>query len=347
MAEAGKRTVDKMTQLNKRTWWHILVWLSFFAFVFSITSYFLSLEKALIIALKETVYLLFIYLLTYFTIFPKFYKNIRQYLIISLLVTIVTAISYVILDNFLVDVFKHDTREGPPHIFLFLKFFMSNSFMFFVATSIRLMEHTSRLRENEKLLTEEKLQTELKLLKAQINPHFIFNALNNIYSLTYMQSKNAPDSVLKLSEMLRYVFYDCSKDRVNLDSEIGYIENFNAFQQMKSDHIQNISITKGKGLNNTQIAPMLFVPFVENAFKYSRIEEEETAYVKIEINKVDDVVIFNVENSVPAENKPMSGSGTGIKNVQNRLDIIYPGQHELKIKEEDGKYVVNLRIGEL
>jgi LytS/YehU family sensor histidine kinase len=222
---------------------------------------------------------------------------------------------------------------------------MAVSFIFVVGTSAQLIEQTNRLKENEKLLTEEKLKTELQLLKAQINPHFIFNALNNIYSLTYMQSGNAPESVLKLSEMLRYVFYDCSMDRVPVTSEIRYIENFNAFQQMKSPYIQNISLQTDLGYGSIEIAPMLFIPFIENAFKYSRIEEIEEAYVTIVIKNESGKLIFAIENSVPGNNKPKPGSGMGIKNVKHRLKIIYPQNHILTINESEEKFNVSLSIG--
>nr|MDA3852684.1 GHKL domain-containing protein [Bacteroidales bacterium] len=145
-------------------------------------------------------------------------------------------------------------------------------------------------------------------------------------------------------EMLRYVFYDCSKDKVHLSAEIKYMENFTAFQQMKSENKQNISITNDSGMASLGIAPMLFIPFIENAFKYSRIEEDEKAYVTIAINKKNHHLIFAIQNSVPHDNKPMSGSGTGIKNVEHRLAIIYANKHQLDIQEKENTYTVNLSI---
>ena len=225
-----------------------------------------------------------------------------------------------------------------------MRVFFTTSFVYFIATSVNLFAYNQRLIENERLLNKEKLETELKLLKAQINPHFIFNSLNNIYSLTYMKSNNAPEAVLKLSEMLRYVFYDCSKERVFLSSEIKYIDNFIAFQQMKSDHKQNITLKSDLGVNNIEIAPMLFIPFIENAFKYSRIEETKDAYVRIGIEKINKKLLFVIENSFEEGNKPMQGSGTGIKNVQHRLSIIYPEKHTLTISGKDNKFCVELII---
>ncbi|MCY1719911.1 sensor histidine kinase [Prolixibacteraceae bacterium Z1-6] len=251
---------------------------------------------------------------------------------------------FILIDLYLLTDYRANIPDQPPVFFHFMRYFFSLGFVFFVATSLSLMEQTTKLQASEKLLTEEKLETELKLLKAQINPHFIFNALNNIYSLTYMQSKNAPESVLKLSEMLRYVFYDCNKDRVPLSAELKYIENFTAFQQMKSEYMQNITLKTSINGANIEIAPMLFIPFIENAFKYSRIEENEAAYINISLKHKDNKLHFKIKNSFSNNNKPHKGSGMGIKNVKHRLDIIYPNKYSLDIKEQDEDYSVNLSL---
>ena len=198
--------------------------------------------------------------------------------------------------------------------------------------------------EREKQLKEEKLGTEIKLLKAQINPHFIFNALNNIYSLTYTKSETAPESVLKLSEMLRYVFYDCSSDHVKLGAEVDYISNFIAFQQMKSEHNQNIIFIHNGIKTDIDIAPMLFIPFIENSFKYSKIEEFIEAYVKISLKTDNQYLVFEIENSIPYEGKIIPGNGVGIGNVRQRLDLLYPNKYKLDINESETKFSVNLKI---
>jgi len=206
------------------------------------------------------------------------------------------------------------------------------------------MKSSQRFLEREKQLQGEKLATELKLLKAQINPHFIFNALNNIYSLSYMKSDHAPESILKLSDMLRYVFYDCSRDRVPLESEFKYIENFTLFQQMKSEEKQNVILNKMIVRGSHEVAPMLFIPFVENAFKYSRIEDLSEASVIITLEDKDEDIIFDIQNSVPLTGKVKSGNGMGLKNVRNRLNIVYPDKYELKIEDLEDKFHVTLII---
>lgn len=333
-----------MIKIEKKIWLPIVIWLSMFLFIFNIANYFQSAKDAFANAAYETVTSCAAYYITALFLFPKFYNNRRGYFWTSIFVMAGIALILFVIDIYFISEFRGgDKHEKPPLIFQYMRYFFSLGFVFFVATSVSLMEHTTKLMESEKVLTEEKLETELKLLKAQINPHFIFNALNNIYSLTYMQSKNAPDSVLKLSDMLRYVFYDCNKDKVPLSAEVKYIENFTAFQQMKSEFAQNISLTTDVNGASTAIAPMLFIPLIENAFKYSRIEENEEAYVHIKMGLNDGKLNFGIENNI-AENKPGSGSGMGITNVKHRLDIIYPGKYKLNIEENKNIHTVLLSV---
>jgi LytS/YehU family sensor histidine kinase len=238
----------------------------------------------------------------------------------------------------------YEDHPNPSAIFLIIRslflFLMAN----FISITLYLSNTVKKQAIREKNLKEEKLGTELKLLKAQINPHFIFNALNNIYALTYTQSEKAPESVLKLSKMLRYVFYDCSKDTVKLKDEIAYIENFISFQQMKSEHQQKITFDYSNAYPDYPISPMLFIPFIENAFKYSKIEEFPEAFVEIYLATNNEKVYFQIRNTVPETAKPNPGKGLGINNVRQRLEVLYPEKHALKIDEKDHIFTVNLEI---
>jgi LytS/YehU family sensor histidine kinase len=144
--------------------------------------------------------------------------------------------------------------------------------------------------------------------------------------------------------MLRYVFYDCSKDNVKLKDEINYVENFISFQRMKSEHEQNIYFEHQEAYPECTISPMLFIPFIENAFKYSKIEELEHAWIKIKLATSNGKIFFNIENSVPEKGKPQGGQGMGISNVRQRLEVLYPQKHSLKIEEKDFIFKVQLEI---
>lgn len=338
-----KQIVYKMIKIERKKWMPIAIWCFLLTFIFNMANYHQPAYFALLDAIYEVLGISLMYYFISLYLFPKYYGNNKKYINISIVLILFSAFALLIMDINILRRFSGKHIESPPVFFHFFRYLMSMGFTFFVATSVSLMERNNQLKEREKLLKEEKLATELKLLKTQINPHFIFNALNNIYSLSYMQSKNAPDSILKLSEMLRYVFYDCSKDRVPISAELKYIENFTAFQQMKSEYIQNIKLESVLTGNNIEIAPMLFIPLIENAFKYSRIEEDEQSKVVISLKQNGEKIHFKLVNNVP-DGLPKQGSGMGIKNVKHRLDIIYPNRYLLNIDNDNKLFVVDLTL---
>jgi LytS/YehU family sensor histidine kinase len=216
--------------------------------------------------------------------------------------------------------------------------------IFMTGTVYSIQEMLNKNILHQEKMMEEKLKTELQLLKAQINPHFLFNALNNIYSLTYMKSEKAPESVLKLSEMLRYVLDDCSNDSVPLSGEITYISNFIEFYKMKIPGERNIRFEHFADKPEIPIAPMVFIPFVENCFKYSRLEEDKQGHIKISLTESSGNILFEAVNSTFKGRPINEGSGKGISNVRQRLEIIYQGKYELNTFESDDEFKVKLNL---
>ncbi|PRZ00896.1 histidine kinase [Marinilabilia salmonicolor] len=196
-------------------------------------------------------------------------------------------------------------------------------------------------------LKREKAESELKFLKTQVNPHFLFNALNNIYSMAYTGDESTPEKITMLSDMLRYVLYDCESDYISLYKEIDYINSFLEFQQLKTEKRQNISFNTGMHDENYQIAPMLLVTFVENAFKHSKIEKDKSGFVNIELELNAEEFHFSVENSIQAQasgQKTGNAHGIGIENARNRLELLYPKKHKLIIVHDEDKYKVTLKL---
>ena len=338
-----------MTRTYISLWLKFIIWISFTILFLSTGIYFFPFQYALIGALVSSFTFLGILIINEYWLFPKYFiDNRRRFIIINLIIVLgITGL------NFFLDItltprelskFADMSKIEIPIYFPLLRSFGMVSMANFISITLLLATELKRKAENEKLLKEEKLGTEIKLLKAQINPHFIFNALNNIYSLTYTKSEMAPESVLKLSEMLRYVFYDCSNDHVKLGAEIEYVSNFIAFQQMKSEHEQTIKFSYESANKDIDVAPMLFISFIENSFKYSKIEEYSDAYVKIDLNSDNKYLKFEIENSIPAQGKSLAGNGLGINNVRQRLDLLYPNKYDLNIIENETTYSVNLKI---
>jgi len=291
--------------------------------------------------------IILLFIVNEYVLMPRYFflGSRGRYILLNALFILALTLMHYLADDLIIQPHKmYEAHDNPPAIFMMVRslflFLMAN----FISITLYLANTVREQAIREKNLKEEKLGTELKLLKAQINPHFIFNALNNIYALTYSRSEKAPDSVLKLSEMLRYVFYDCSKDTVRLEEELEYIENFIAFQQMKSEKQQHITMDYRGAPKNTVVAPMLFIPFIENAFKFSKIEEDPQAWVHMRFFAEANKLCFSIENSLPASGKPASGQGLGIPNVKQRLKVLYPKRHDLKIEEKEQKFKVNLKI---
>jgi hypothetical protein len=205
--------------------------------------------------------------------------------------------------------------------------------------------YANRKEQEMATLRSEKLEAELKFLKSQINPHFLFNALNNIYTLTVIHSEKAPENLLKLSGMLRYMLYECKADRVPLGKEIEYLQHYIDLHLLKDSRGMNVEVSLDNARPHIQIAPMLLIPFVENAFKHSMVEDLEKGWIKIILLTTDEHLHFNVSNSVPERRftKDSSG-GIGLSNVQRQLELLYPGKHELRIESGTKDFSIYLKL---
>ena len=160
-----------------------------------------------------------------------------------------------------------------------------------------------------------------------------------------MKSEKTPDNILKLSDMLRYIIYDCNADRVPLEKELNYINNYIDLQKLKDDKITNIEIDFKEVDIKSMIAPMIFIPFIENSFKHSKIEDLEQGWIKMKIRHVNGDLLFEISNSTTREEytKDKIG-GVGLENVKRRLELLYPGKHDLKIETSDDTFLVELKV---
>lgn len=210
-------------------------------------------------------------------------------------------------------------------------------------------------REREVFLQKEKLAGELKFLKTQVNPHFLFNTLNNIYSLAYRQHPNAAPMIATLSKIMRYHLYDGSRERVSLRKEAEMLQDYIALQHLKyGDSLIVDFYTEGIE-NQHEIAPLLLINFVENSFKHGDMDTNPAAFVNVGLTVENRKLRFTVENSFKEngktkiyEDKAGSGEtdeGVGLKNSKRLLDLAYPGRSSLVTKVGDGTFLVELQIG--
>jgi two-component system LytT family sensor kinase len=197
-------------------------------------------------------------------------------------------------------------------------------------------------QHEKKSLENASLQAEINLLKSQINPHFLFNTLNSIYSQVYHKSDNAERSILKLSEILRYVIYDTNTEKIALDKDIHYLSNYIDLQRMRLPERVRIRYSVNGELTALSIAPLLLITFIENAFKHG-ISYKKDSEISVCIDVFDKTLTMVVSNPINSDNT-FDANGVGLRNAKRRLELIYPGQYRLDIKNEDKVYFVNLQI---
>jgi two-component system LytT family sensor kinase len=206
---------------------------------------------------------------------------------------------------------------------------------------------TQQLRQKTQKLAKEKLEAELKLLKSQIHPHFLFNTLNNLYALTVNASPKAPEIVFKLSELMSYMLYDSNLAQVPLRKEIQYIENYITLEKIRYGDRLDVSLNIYTPLDGILIAPLIILPFVENSFKHGVSRQLDCVWVRVDVLTNDNTLIFKIENS-KACNAPMptsnAHSGIGLQNVRKRLDIIYGTRYSLQFFNEEETYLAVLKI---
>jgi LytS/YehU family sensor histidine kinase len=228
-------------------------------------------------------------------------------------------------------------------VFFFLSFFfmgIGSTIYYIMGEWLKGQRHTSELHNKT-------LQSELKFLKSQINPHFLFNTLNNLYALTLKKSDLAPEIVLKLSEMMRYMLYECNERMVPLSKEVNYIKNYLELEKLRQGKKVNIKFKMEGEIENQKIAPLMFIPFLENSFKHGLNNQISEGFVDIELKVKEGSVEVEIENSkapsMPSASGKKSG-GIGLVNVRRRLDLLYPDSYELDIENNPNTYHVKLKL---
>ncbi|MCF8715571.1 histidine kinase [Joostella atrarenae] len=234
-------------------------------------------------------------------------------------------------------------RKPIPSAFFIHVLFLSISLI--IATIIEILIENKKKEEALIISKTETLETELKLLRSQINPHFLFNSLNNIYALSAVDTQKTQESIIHLSDMLRYVLYECERPLVSINKEVTYINNFIKLFLLKSSKNYPITTNINVENNNLLIAPMLLIPFVENAFKHSNIENIKESFIKITLETTNNKITFKITNSKSKISTQKDGvGGIGIKNVKKRLSILYPEKHALHISDDDNTFTVTLNL---
>lgn len=251
-------------------------------------------------------------------------------------------------DNLLKDYFRYFGMHvgqiepyDPTRIDVF-----SNVFFFVVMSLSLAIRVIKRWQESEKRILQaeaDKANAELSFLKNQINPHFLFNTLNNIYSLSVVQDPKTSLSIMKLSNLMRYIADDAIKDFISLEREAAYIRDFIDLQKLRLGQNMQVDFTVTGNTENKSIAPLILMSFVENTFKYG-VTTREPATIAISLFSDEKKITFFCQNKILVQQHRVESTGIGLANTRHRLNMIYPGRHTLEIDDSNGLFTVNLTL---
>jgi two-component system LytT family sensor kinase len=236
-------------------------------------------------------------------------------------------------------------KERFPRMFymIILKDALSSGIVILLLSGFIKLAHSLFVSEKQKKILEtERLNAELNFLKLQINPHFLFNTLNSIYSQAHFKSEQTEHSILKFSRIMRYVLYDSSVDKMPLSQDIDYITNYIDLQRLRLSKNVHVNYDVTGSMHGLVIAPLLLITFIENAFKHG-ISYTSPCEINVAINVIENELMLTVGNAITQSSRESSG-GVGLINAQRRLDVLYPGRHMLDVIENDHLYIVNLKI---
>lgn len=266
-------------------------------------------------------------------------KNYR--IIITLMLLAISILGMIIFKQ-LLERAEHEfgSLTHPQYLINETYFFVFKYLLILTITYVFGTWSFSRYKEF-KQLKNEKAKAELQLLKNQINPHFFFNTLNNLYGLTVEKSDKAPEMILKLSEMMRYTIYEGKEDFVALNSEITYLTNYIELHKIRYQKKVNISFDLD-AKHNHKIAPLLFIILLENAFKHGVEGLTEDAYISMKLKTTDDDIRFSVENNFDLTKNVTSG--IGLNNLKQRLKLMYPNKHNYSAEKQSSTYKTTLEI---
>lgn len=333
--------------------WHIVFWLvfvSFFSLVYGSfeedydRQYLIQISDAIVQA--PAVYFTLYFLMPRFLFKEKYLEFVLYLILIILLFSFLAWANYVFFQD---PIFWPDDYD--PHLFNYAKILKTTTKIYpviFLAVVFKWFKYWYTEQKATQSLAEEKLKAELNFLKAQVHPHFLFNTLNNLYALTLKNSEEAPEVVLKLSDLLNYMLYEGAADEVLIEKEIKLVKDYIDLEKIRYGNRLNLSFNIRGDIGGVRVAPLMILPFVENSFKHGVSEEIKESWVNIDLQLKKETLTLKVENSKSKEEKSLDQfnyrEGIGLKNVKRRLELLYPEKHELQMHDADDAFLVVLTL---
>jgi hypothetical protein len=217
-------------------------------------------------------------------------------------------------------------------------------FLVIAGAAAKLIYDHSKMQRRLSEMAKEKAEAELNFLKSQINPHFLFNSLNSVYFLINKENTDARQALHKFSDMLRYQLYEMNGAKIPVEKEVAYLKDYVDLQKLRKDENYSVEFSCSSDVKGFSIEPLLLIPFVENAFKHISHHPGKSNFVKMDLHRSNGELRFHVENSKEAAPTTEHSGGIGLYNVKRRLELLYPGKHELRIGETETDFSVDLKL---
>jgi two-component system LytT family sensor kinase len=315
-------------------------------------------------SVKFLFYVIFQILAVLFNLYylmPRFLENGKNVKYLSLLTLTILVTAVLIVPGYYLSAYFYGSNVqkvyGVSRSYGYFQLFRSNPIQstlgcITLSMSIKLTKNWIQTKKRQQALEKEKLETELKFLKYQFNPHFLFNSINSIFFLIHKNPDMASASLAKFSELLRHQLYECNDNQIPLSKEIAYLENFIELEKLRQNPDLKVNFDVSQDYpDNLGISPFILMTFVENAFKHVSKHKGWPNWINIKLDIASGQLSLNVTNSTAEEHirEVINYGGIGLKNVQRRLDLLYPGQYELDIKNNPDNFIIelNLQLSEL
>jgi len=293
-----------------------------------------------------------VFYINYLFLIDKYFftkKNVR-FVVLNIVMFIIILILMYLAHEFVWKTFEHPAnkfRPRPSELYIFYSQFFSLVISSIVSIAVKSVRKNSQIEKEKKEIERIQLETELDQLKQQINPHFLFNTLNNIYSLIAKDQSKAQEAVHMLSHMMRYVLYESQSDFLPLSKEIAFIKNYISLMKLRLSDNVKLDINIKECAEDYFVAPLILITFVENAFKHSA-GAVKNSFINIRIDFNDNTLIYSTENSIGNEqNLEKNSSGVGLVNLQKRLNLLYGDNYSLSTYKKENVFYsrIELKLG--
>ena len=327
---------------------HVLFWMVYYLVWIQVyRNYYENLTDLMQVTLVYGIAHASLYYTAQYALIPRFWKKrqpVKFILAILVLLLVSVVFMYIAIKAILGDVFL-EAFDGA--VFPWFVFFgASNLFWVTLMLSVKAMIDNYRGQRVYERKEKERLESELQFLKAQVNPHFLFNTINSVYVLIGQDPKKASDTLIKLSDLLRAQLYDFGNERIPIEQELEYLENYMELEKIRKGKKLTLEYEKDEQLKGFSIAPLILVPFLENCFKHLSSFNGQPNIIRIRLTKNErnlKAYFFNTHDAEASKNNNHPG-GIGLKNVRRRLELLYPEAHTLKIDELPQHYEVTLTL---